>query len=142
MSLSKIKVVRRHPLAIIPTVATAGSAGFDLYSVVNCIVAPGGVQTINTGIRMQFPPGYFGKVFGRSELAMTQIDALGGVIDSDYRGDIMVIIQNHSKIPLKVHPGMKIAQIVCIPYVSPGIIEFPDLTKTMRGESGFGSSGN
>lgn len=99
---------------------------------------------VNTGIAVEIPKGYFGAVFARSGLATKQglrPANCVGVIDADYRGDVMVALYNDSTEPREVQVGDRIAQLVIIPYISPDLEVVSELSDTNRGDGGFGSTG-
>ena len=130
----------------IPTVGSINSAGSDLYAAEKeaIVIDPGESELIHTGIAVEIPDGYFGAIFARSGLATKQGIAPAnkvGVIDSDYRGEIMVMLHNHSKYPRIINPGDRIAQLVIIPYIRAEFKLVNELNNTSRGEGGFGSTG-
>lgn len=130
----------------IPTVGSPQSAGSDLYAAEKetIIIDPGESKMIHTGIAVEIPDRYFGAIFARSGLATKQGLAPAnkvGVIDSDYRGEILVMLHNHSKYPRTVNPGDRIAQLVIIPYIRAEFKLVNELDNTNRGEGGFGSTG-
>jgi len=132
--------------AIIPTYGSACSAGADLYACEDNAVSIGVGQTvlIHTGIAMAIPEGYVGLVYARSGLATKKGLAPAnkvGVIDSDYRGEIMVALHNHGSVPQTVESGERIAQIVFTPYAAAEFLAVDELDVTERGEGGFGSTG-
>jgi deoxyuridine 5'-triphosphate nucleotidohydrolase len=130
-----------HQDAKIPTKATSEAAGFDLYAFEDCEILPQNIQKIPTGICMEIPKKHFGKIFDRSSLALQQIICMGGIIDSDYRGDIFVILLNLSTKSYCVKKFDKVAQLVCIPYIECEIRKTCELSDSIRGLKGFGSSG-
>ena len=127
-----------------PEYASAGSAGADLYNAYGDVTIDAGESVaIGTGIAMQIPEGYVGLVYARSGLACKSGLAPAnkvGVIDSDYRGEIKVVLYNHSKEARMVASGERIAQIVIAPFIR---CEFEEgeIDSTQRGEGGFGSTG-
>ena len=133
-----------NPNATVPTRGTADAAGYDLYACEGSIIEPGTTVKINTGVVAEIPSGYFGAVFARSGLATKQglrpANAVG-VIDSDYRGDIIVALYNDSSQPRAINIGDRIAQLVIIPYVSPALTVVSEISDTDRGAGGFGSTG-
>ena len=140
----KIKIVREN--AICPSYQSASAAGADLYAALDKAVTVEAGQTVfvPTGIAMEIPEGFVGLVFARSGLACKKGLAPAnkvGVIDSDYRGEIMVALHNHSKAPVQVLNGERIAQIVLTPYLTAEFEECKELSETVRGEGGFGSTG-
>jgi dUTP pyrophosphatase len=132
--------------AIIPTYGTEFSAGADLYSAMDedVIVNPGQTQFIHTGLAMEIPLNLVGLVYARSGMACKKGLAPAnkvGVIDSDYRGEIMVALHNHSNQPVTISYGDRIAQLVLAPYITAVFEESDVLDDTVRGEGGFGSTG-
>lgn len=133
-----------NPNAIVPTKGTADSAGYDLYACEGGTIEPGATVKINTGIVAEIPQGYFGAVFARSGLATKQglrPSNCVGVIDSDYRGDIIVALHNDSSEPRAINIGDRIAQLAIIPYINPTLTVVSELSVTDRGAGGFGSTG-
>ena len=134
-------VKRCHSEATIPKKATPRAAGFDLHSIEECEIPANGMKKIPTGICVEIPEGYFGKIFDRSSLAIQQLVTLGGIIDNDYRGELLVILQNLSTSPYTVKKNDKIAQLVFTSQPEFEFRETCELENTSRGEKGFGSSG-
>lgn len=141
----KIKKISEN--AVTPTRGSKDAAGFDLYCAESSIVEilPGSTVKIHTGIQMEIPDGYVGLLFARSGIAIKKglrpANAVG-VIDSDYRGEIIVALHNDSNTAQYVNPGDRVAQLVIVKYFAPSIKEvIEDLSETERGEGGFGSSG-
>ena len=142
----QFKVKRLSESAIIPTYATEHSAGADLYNMKDnpVTVEPHATVMIKTGLAIEIPEGYVGLVFARSGIASKRGLAPAnkvGVIDSDYRGEWMVALHNHSDVTATVDGGERIAQVVVVPYVQGGFVEVEELSDTERGEGGFGSTG-
>ena len=132
--------------ATAPAYATEYAAGADLYNLKGEAVTllPGETKLIHTGIALEIPDGYVGLIFARSGLAAKRGLAPAnkvGVIDSDYRGEIMVALHNHSSILQTVEGGERVAQISIVPYLKVEFEETDVLTETVRGEGGFGSTG-
>ena len=153
-----IKVKKLVDDAIIPSRGSSEAAGYDLYanSMENLNSASSdqtnGIHTLNphetvkvhTGIAIELPDGYFGAVFARSGLstkAGLRPANCVGVVDSDYRGEIIVALHNDSDSPKKIIKDMKVAQLVLMPYITMEFEEVDDLNSTDRGEGGFGSTG-
>ena len=129
-----------------PTYGSAFAAGADLYACEeNAVtVEAGETKLIHTGIAMAIPEGYVGLVYARSGLASKRGLAPAnkvGVIDSDYRGEVMVALHNHGSVPQTVESGERIAQIVFTPYVAAEFNVTDELDDTVRGAGGFGSTG-
>lgn len=130
-----------HNYATEPTRATDGSAGFDLYATDNHTVWPGARVKIPTGIQMAIPDGYAGFVWPRSGMAVKHgFDILAGLIDSDFRGEVMVAGINHGDRMIEVKRGDRVAQIVFSPVMTEAAA-VDDLDDTSRGAGGFGSTG-
>ena len=141
-----VKFKKLTPNAIVPTYGTEFSAGADLYSGMTepVIINAGTTEFIKTGIAMEIPEGLVGLVYARSGMACKKGLAPAnkvGVIDSDYRGEIIVALHNHSDKPVTIEPKDRIAQIVLSPYITASFNEVEELDDTERGEGGFGSTG-
>lgn len=144
---TNVEIMKTDPKAILPTYGTEYSAGADLYACMESevIIGPGEAALIHTGLAMAIPEGFAGLVFARSGLATKQGLAPSnkvGVIDSDYRGEVMVSLFNHSKESRTVKPGERIAQIVITPYLKAQWEVSDSLPETERGSGGFGSTGS
>lgn len=132
--------------ARIPARATAGSAGYDLFSDIQqpVLIQPGKIAIIPTGIAIALPQGCAALIFGRSGLGIRHgivpANAVG-VIDSDYRGEIMVGLRNQSSDPYTVNPGERVAQLVLINALQAQWRQEPTLEQSQRAEGGFGSTG-
>lgn len=142
----EINIKKMKENAIIPTYGSELAAGCDLYASIenNIEITPGETKLINTGIGMEIPGGYVGLVYARSGIATKQGLAPAnkvGVIDADYRGEIMVALHNHSNETRVVEPKERIAQLVITPYIKADFKEVNELDGTDRGVSGFGSTG-
>ena len=130
--------------AMIPYRGSEEAAGYDLYSIDSVNINPGECKLISTGIAIQLPTGYFGAIFPRSGTAVKRGLRLANcvaVIDSDYRGEIIVALHNHSNSPYVTKPGERIAQLIFIPYLAIELVETENLSLTERGQKGFGSTG-
>lgn len=133
--------------AVLPKYGTEYAAGADLYACMDeekVTLAPGETKLICTGLAMEIPVGYAGFVFARSGLALKRDLAPAnkvGVIDSDYRGELMVALHNHGTVPQSVENGERIAQLVLLPYLAVDFLESETLDDTDRGAGGFGSTG-
>lgn len=146
MTKTKVRFKKLNPNAVMPSYGTEFAAGADLYA---CIDEPlqieaGETAFVKTGLAMEIPEGLVGLVYARSGLACKSGLAPAnkvGVIDSDYRGEIMVALHNHSKETRIVESGERIAQMVLTPYVYGEYEEVDELDETGRGSGGFGSTG-
>jgi dUTP pyrophosphatase len=130
----------------LPAYATAGSAGCDLRAAIEAelTITPGGRALVPTGVAVAIPPGYEGQVRMRSGLAHDKGLALlnaPGTVDSDYRGELRIIIANLGAEPVTLHRGDRIAQIVFAPVARAEFERVSELPPTSRGAGGFGSSG-
>lgn len=132
--------------ATLPTYGSEYAAGADLYACITESVCfePGETKLIHTGLAMEIPAGYAGLIYARSGLASKKGLAPAnkvGVIDADYRGEIMVALHNHSNVSVSIEPQERIAQLVITPYLTAHFEETSQLSDTVRGEGGFGSTG-
>ena len=132
--------------SVLPDYKTTGSSGMDISSASTdkIIVEPGSTALIPTNIVMEIPDGYEGQVRPRSGLAFKKsVTVLNtpGTIDSDYRGEIKVILMNHGKEPFEVNFGDRIAQLIISKYEKAELIEIEELSDTQRGDGGYGSTG-
>ena len=139
-----VKKVRSN--AILPVYGSQGAAGADLFACLDdpLVINPGKSAFVPTGLSMEIPEGFAGLIYARSGLACKRGLAPAnkvGVIDSDYRGEIMVSLHNHSDEEQSIEKSERIAQIVFTPYVSAKFETVDELTDTVRGEGGFGSTG-
>ena len=143
---TEIEIKKLNENAIVPKYGTEYSAGADLYALIDgsVTIEPGESVLVHTGISMAIPEGLVGLVFGRSGMASKRGLAPAnkvGVIDSDYRGEIMVCLHNHGTVAQTVENGERIAQISFVPYYTADFKEVKELDSTERGEGGFGSTG-
>lgn len=139
-----LKIKKINDKAIIPNYAHEGDAGLDLYSIQELILNPGERGLVHTGIQIELPKNTEAQIRPRSGLALKNgITTLNspGTIDEGYRGEIGVILINHSNEVFKVEEGMKIAQMVIKPIFQVNIIETSELSNSERSDNGFGSSG-
>ncbi len=144
--MAVVKFVKLNPNAIVPTYGTEYAAGADIYTLSDDVITinPGETVMIHTGIAMQIPEGTAAFIFARSGTATKRGLAPAnkvGVIDSDYRGEVMVPIHNHSNMVQQIESGERIAQMVIMPYVKAEFIESDILDQTDRDTKGFGSTG-
>lgn len=142
----KVKYIKLKENAKMPTYGTDFSAGADLYACEGgeVIINPGETRLIHTGLSLEIPEGYAGLIYARSGIATKRGLAPAnkvGVIDSDYRGEIMVSLFNHSAEAQAIADGERIAQLVITPFLKVEYTEADALTETERGKGGFGSTG-
>lgn len=150
-----LKIKRLTETAVLPTQGSAQAAGFDLYADIpisnknleqsqSLLIEPHQTLFIGTGLSMAIPEGFFGAIYARSGLACKQFLRPAncvGVVDSDYRGQIVVALHNDSEEPKLITHGQRIAQLILQPCFNTIITEVDELNSTDRGEGGFGSSG-
>ncbi len=142
----KIRIKKISENAVIPTYGTEFSAGADIYALLDndIEIQPSETVMIKTGLQLEIPEGYAGFIYPRSGISVKHGLAPAnkvGVIDSDYRGEVMVALHNHSSVIQKVEKGERIAQLIIAPYIHADFIEADELDETVRGEGGFGSTG-
>jgi dUTP pyrophosphatase len=126
----------------LPEYATTGAAGADLRASGAVEIPPGGRAAVPTGLRVQIPRGHVGLVWPRSGLAVRHgIDTLAGVIDSDYRGEVRVVLVNLGPEPFSIAPGERVAQLLLQRVERAAFVAAPELEETERGGGGFGSTG-
>ena len=145
--MHSVPVKRLSPDAKLPTYGSQDAAGADLYACLEepVTVAPGDTAWISTGIALEVPKGCAGLIYARSGLACKRGLAPAnkvGVIDSDYRGEVVVVLHNHSDQSQTVQPGERIAQLVITPVLTPAYEEVTELSSSERGAGGFGSTGS
>jgi dUTP pyrophosphatase len=146
MLTAPVSVQLLDPRAKLPAYGSADAAGADLYAVTDgpVTIAPGQTALIHTGLALAIPRGYVGLIYARSGLATKQGLAPAnkvGVIDADYRGELMVSLYNHSGQARTVESGDRVAQLVIAPYLTAQFQAADDLDQTDRGVGGFGSTG-
>ena len=142
----EVKIKKLKEEAIIPTQGSEYAAGYDLYACVDneVTILPHETKIIPIGLAMEIPVGYAGLIYARSGLATKRGLAPAnkvGVIDSDYRGEVMVALHNHTNIEQKIDRDERIAQIVITPFLKVEFKEAKSLEDTTRGVGGFGSTG-
>lgn len=141
MNKNILKYKKLTSTALAPEKAHESDAGFDLFADEKIAVNGPGLQVVKTGISLEIPKGYFGKIFDRSGISVeTDLIVKAGVIDSEYRGEIKVVLANTGHAPNKLPKGTKIAQLVLLPVPIMELEEIGELTETERGEGGFGST--
>ena len=143
---TKIEIKKLDPRAIIPTYGTEFSAGADIYALLDepITINPGETKMIHTGLALAIPEGLVGLNFARSGMAAKRGLAPAnkvGVIDSDYRGEVMVALHNHGDVSQTIENGERVAQMVFVPYYTAEFELKDELGETLRGEGGFGSTG-
>ncbi|RGH18614.1 dUTP diphosphatase [Ruminococcus sp. AF12-5] len=145
--MARMNIKKINTDSIVPTKGSDDAAGLDLYAYIprGAIDIPAGTTIkIGTGIATEIPTGCFGAVFARSGLATKRglrPSNCVGVVDSDYRGEVIVALHNDSDKCETIHHGDRIAQLVIMPYISVRLCEVDELSNTERGSGGFGSTG-
>ena len=140
----KVNVKKLSETAKLPVYGSASAAGADLFADGDYTVPAGETVFVKTGLAIELPSGMVGLIYARSGLAAKQDLAPAnkvGVIDSDYRGEIVVALHNHGKAVRTVNAGDRVAQLVIAPYYTAEFTEAEELSDTARGEGGFGSTG-
>ena len=141
-----VAVKKLNPNARLPVYGSEFAAGADLCACLDAplTIAPGETVFVHTGLAMEIPVGYAGLVYARSGLASKRGLAPAnkvGVVDSDYRGELMVALHNHGAEAQTIEDGERIAQMVITPYLTAQFFETDELSDTVRGTGGFGSTG-
>lgn len=146
ITVDTLQVKKLNELAKIPTYGTECAAGADLYAAISEAITlqPGETKLIPTGLSMAIPTGLVGLIYARSGISIKRGLAPAnkvGVIDSDYRGEVMVALYNQSNVEQTIEPNERIAQFVLTPYIQADFVEVEELDDTNRGNGGFGSTG-
>ena len=137
-----LQVQRLNTNAQLPVRATSGSAGYDLTSCEDKTIPARGRGLVATGLKIAIPLNTYARIAPRSGLAVKNgIDVGAGVVDSDYRGSVGVVLFNHSDEPFDIKKGDRIAQLILEYIVTPSVVELEVLDDTTRGQGGFGSTG-
>ncbi|MBD0369989.1 MAG: dUTP diphosphatase [Pyrinomonadaceae bacterium] len=137
----RLEFMRLHEAARLPTRGSLHAAGLDLYSIESLTIPAHARASVRTGLAVSIPHGFYGRVAPRSGLAVKHgLDVLAGVIDSDYRGEIICALINHGDKPLEIEAGMRVAQLIIEAIATPEAVWSEDLSETERGQGGFGST--
>jgi dUTP pyrophosphatase len=142
----RVEFKKLRPDAVVPKYMTPGAAGLDLSAAIDqpIEVQPGERRMVPIGLAVAIPPGFEGSVRPRSGLAikhgLTLVNA-PGTVDSDFRGQLQVIVINHGREPFVINHGERIAQMVIAPVAQAEVVEVDELSETERGSGGFGSTG-
>jgi dUTP pyrophosphatase len=136
-----VNVVLMNDEAHVPLRKTIGAAGYDMVSCEDTILPAMGRKLISTGVIVSIPEGFFGKIEARSSMAVKGIDVGAGVIDSDYRGEIKILLINSTNDEFEIKKGERVAQMILIPHSTEKMIVVDGLIDdTERGDGGFGST--
>ncbi|MDQ1558966.1 MAG: dUTP pyrophosphatase [Pyrinomonadaceae bacterium] len=140
---NELKFLKLHPAATLPTRGSEHAAGLDLYALEDVTLeAGGGRAMVRTGLSVAIPRGFYGRVAPRSGLAVKHgLDVLAGVIDSDYRGELLCALVNHGRESLTLEAGQRVAQLIVEAIITPAPAWADALDETARGAGGFGSTG-
>lgn len=139
---SLLQVKKLNPAAHLPKRGSLHAAGYDISSCVAHTIPPHSKALISTGLSVAIPAGHYGRIAPRSGLAAKHfIDVGAGVIDADYRGELMVLLFNFGEKEFEVKEGDRVAQLVLERISTPDVVEVEQLSETVRGEGGFGSTG-
>ena len=137
-----LRVKLTHPNAQLPKCMTDGAAGYDIAAVEQVVVPSGQRRPIATGLCLAIPPGCYGRLASRSKLSLTKsIDVVQCVLDSDYRGGVLVLLENRGTEPFLVNVGDRIAQLIIEHIAKPLVLQVDALDETARGTNGLGSTG-
>lgn len=140
--VERLEFMRLDRAARLPTRGSPHSAGLDLYAIERLVIPAHGRAGVRTGLACAIPQGFYGRVAPRSGLAVRHgLDVLAGVIDSDYRGEIICAIINHGDEQVEIEEGMRIAQLIIEAIITPEPAWSACLSETERGRGGFGSTG-
>lgn len=140
--MEKLLFRKIHPEAILPSRGSSDACGLDVYSVEDTVIEPGSRKALRTGFSVAVPIGFYGRIAPRSGLALKfGIDVMAGVIDADYRGEVLCLLVNLGEAPFQVCSGDRIAQLILekVSISEPAWSE--ELPVTERGAMGFGSTG-
>ncbi|XP_015122542.1 deoxyuridine 5'-triphosphate nucleotidohydrolase [Diachasma alloeum] len=136
------KFAKLSEKAFAPVKGSVQAAGYDLRSAYEYVIPARGKELVKTDLQIEVPEGTYGRVAPRSGLAWkNHLDVGAGVIDADYRGNVGVVMFNHSDSDFKISPGDRVAQLICEKIAYPDLMEVKTLDSTERGEGGFGSTG-
>lgn len=136
-----INIKKLHPEAKFPEYKSKEAAGCDFYALKDAVINPGETQKIPTGISMEVPFGFYIRIEDRSGLGLMGIHKVAGIIDSDYRGEILIVLHNTTKEVFKIEKHDRIAQGIVSPVSQVVFREVSELSSTERGERGFHSTG-
>lgn len=144
--IQKVNFKKLDARAVAPKYGSAAAAGADLYAILDkpLTLAPGQTTLVHTGLAVELPAGFVGLVCARSGLATKRGLAPAnkvGVVDADYRGELMVALHNHGAEAQTIDHGERVAQFMIVPYLTADYVEVDELSDTVRGEGGFGSTG-
>jgi len=139
---NQLSFKRLDARAVLPSRGSSSSAGLDLFSTEDVLIAPQQRELVSTGLAVAIPEGYYGRVAPRSGLAVKNgLDVLAGVIDADYRGELRCALLNTGDEPIQLPAQTKICQLIIEKIITPTAVWAEEISETERGEGGFGSTG-
>lgn len=138
---SELKIKRVDPEAVLPKRSHADDAGLDLATTEDVYLLPGEPKAVRTGLAFEIPVGYVGMIADRSSMGKKGLKSAGGIVDSGYRGEVHVILVNLTANEIRIKRGDRIAQLLLIPIATPQVKEVTELSDSVRGAKGFGSTG-
>ena len=141
MEKIRIKMKRLYENVKVPIYATSGSAGFDFYSFEDVVLLPGETKKVSTGVSVEIPFGFYLRIEDRSGLAFKGVHKVAGIIDSDYRGEIFIVLHNASGESFMIEKNDRIAQGILSPVFQTEFSEVEELSETERNKGGFHSTG-
>ncbi len=136
-----MKVKKLHPDALLPRRAHPTDSGADLFALQRTVLAPRAITQVHTGIAIELPEGTSGIIWGKSSVESKAVKAMAGLVDSPYRGELIVCMYNLNDTEFVFEKGQKVAQLVVMPTLYPDFEEATELSDTARGNGGFGSTG-
>ncbi len=143
MDLTKLPFKKLSETAVLPTRGSEFAAAVDMYASVPGVIPAHGFTSISTGVAVAVPHGYYARIAPRSGLsAKNGIFTLAGVVDSDYRGEVIVVLANHSDVDYEIKVGDRVAQMIIEAIITPEPVFVDELEDTQRGANGLGSTGN
>src|SRR5918911_2984046 len=135
--IERLQFMKLDAAARLPTRGSRFAAGLDLYAIERLVIRARGRAAVRTGLAVAIPHGFYGRVAPRSGLSIKHgLDVLAGVIDSDYRGEILCALINHGEEPIEIEAGMRVAQLIIETIITPEPVWSEDLSETERGEGG------
>ena len=140
--MAVVQIKRLSENATLPFRATPGSAGLDLFSAEDVTIEPDAQSIVKTDLAIKCPENSYIKLTDRSSMALQKLRVAAGTIDSDFMGNVCVILHNYGNTTYYVKKGQRICQMIVMPIIVPHIVEVNELTPTERGVNGFGSSGS
>jgi len=144
MSSIRVKYAKESKRAVCPMQMSRGASGYDLFARMNTLIPPGATRVVPTGIFLEIPSGFEAQIRGRGSMAAIGLFVQLGTVDSDYRGEISIVIHNSNHVHYTIEQDQRIAQLVFAPVAQAEFVEcgYNELGHTERGRGGFGSTGD